>query len=64
MQSIDINNKVFLCLNKKEFWAFFGRKTKGKMKGVLALRNSAGVSVTIIIVQRESLRHFQTHLGT
>ena len=34
--------------NKKEFWAFVGRRTKGK-KGIVAFRNSAGVSV----VQRE-----------
>ena len=30
--------------NKKEFWAFVGRRTKGKKKGIVALRNSAGAS--------------------
>ena len=30
----------------KEFWAFVSRRTKGKKKGIVALRNSAGVSVT------------------
>ena len=32
--------------NRKEFWAFVGRRTKGKRRGITALRNSAGVSVT------------------
>ena len=32
--------------NKKEFWAFVGRRTKGKKKGIVAFRNSAGVLVT------------------
>ena len=31
--------------NRKELWAFVGRRTKGK-RGITALRNSAGVSVT------------------
>ena len=31
--------------NKKSFWAFVGR-TKGKKKGIVALRNTTGVSVT------------------
>ena len=28
--------------NRKEFWAFVGRGTKAKKKGIVALRNSAG----------------------
>ena len=32
--------------NRKEFWAFVGRSTKGKRRGITALRNSSGVSVT------------------
>ena len=32
--------------NRKEFWAFACRRTKGKRRGVTALSNSAGVSVT------------------
>ena len=32
--------------NRKEFWGFVGRRTKGKRRGITALRNSAGVSVT------------------
>ena len=32
--------------NNKEFWVFVGGRTKGKKKGIVALRNSAGVSVT------------------
>ena len=32
--------------NRKKFWAFVGRRTKAKKKGIVALRNSAGISVT------------------
>ena len=32
--------------NRKELWGFIGRRTKGKRRGVIALRKSAGVSVT------------------
>ena len=32
--------------NRKEFWTFVGRMTMVKRRGVTALRNSAGVSVT------------------
>ena len=32
--------------NRKEFWAFVGIRTKGNRRGITALRNSAGVSVT------------------
>ena len=32
--------------NKKEFWSFVGRRTKGRKGGVEALRNDSGVSVT------------------
>ena len=32
--------------NRKELWGFIGRRTKGKRRGVTALRKSAGVSVT------------------
>ena len=32
--------------NKKIFWAFVGRRTKGKRGGIAALRNSSGVSVS------------------
>ena len=28
---------------RKSFWAFVGRRTKGKKKGIVALRNSTGV---------------------
>ena len=29
--------------NKKEFWSFVGRRTKGRKGGVEALRNDSGV---------------------
>ena len=32
--------------NRKELWGFIGRRAKGKRRGVIALRKSAGVSVT------------------
>ena len=32
--------------NKKEFWSSVGRRTKGRMVGVEALRNDSRVSVT------------------
>ena len=31
--------------NRKEFWAFVGRRTKGKMRGMTTCRNGAGASV-------------------
>ena len=37
--------------NKKEFWAFVGRRTKGKKKGIVALRNSAGALQATRFVQ-------------
>ena len=33
--------------SKKEFWAFIGRKNKGKKRNIAFLRNEAGISVTI-----------------
>ena len=32
--------------NKKEFWAFVGRRTKGRKEGISALRSDTGVSVS------------------
>ena len=32
--------------NRKEFWAFVGRRTKGRKRAISALRNNAGVSIT------------------
>ena len=50
--------------NKKEFWAFVGRRTKGKKKGIVALRNSAGVSVTSTKGKLEVLKTHYRHLGS
>ena len=47
--------------SKKEFWAFVGRRTKGKKKGIVALRHSAFVSVTSI---RESWRYLRCIMDT
>ncbi len=48
--------------NKKEFWVFVGRRTKGKKKGILALRNSTGVSVTSTKGKLEVLKTHYRHL--
>ena len=49
--------------NKKEFWAFVGRRTKGKKKGIVASRNSAGVPVTSTKGKLEVLKTHYRHLG-
>ena len=32
--------------NRKELWAFVGRRTKVRKRAISALRNNAGVSIT------------------
>ena len=46
--------------SRKEFWAFVGRRTKGKKKNITSLKSDAGVSVTgkLEVLQK----HYQ-HLG-
>ena len=34
--------------SRKEFWAFVGRRTKGKYKNITSLKSKAGVSVSIV----------------
>ena len=34
--------------NRKEFWAFVGRKTKGKNKNIASLKSDTGMSITSI----------------
>ena len=34
--------------NRKEFWAFVGRKTKGKIKNIASLKSDTGMSITSI----------------
>ena len=41
--------------NRKEFWAFVGRMTKGRKRAISALKNNAAVSITT------KLRIFQSH---
>ena len=50
--------------NKKEFWAFVGRRTKGKKKGIVTLRNNAGVSVTGTKGKLEVLKIHNRQLGS
>ena len=46
--------------SKKEFWAFVGRRTKGKRKKIPSLKSEAGVSVTSTRGKLEVLqRHYQ-----
>ena len=44
--------------NRKEFWAFVGRRTKGRKRAISALRNNAGVSITST---KGKLWIFQSH---
>ena len=44
--------------NRKEFWAFVGRRTKGRKQAISALRNNAGVSITST---KGKLRIFRSH---
>ena len=44
--------------NKMEFWAFVGRRTKCRKKGISSLRNESGVSVSST---RGKLRVLQGH---
>ena len=32
--------------NRKQFWAFVGRKTKGKKKNIASLNSDTGMSIT------------------
>ena len=50
--------------NKKEFWAFVSRRTKRKKKRIVALRNSAGVSVISTKGKLEVLKTHYKHLGS
>ena len=47
-----------------KIWAFVGRRTKGKRRGITALRNSAGVSVTSTRGKLEVLKRHYQQLGT
>ena len=49
---------------KNKFWPFVGRRTKGKKKGIVALRNSAGVSVTSTKGKLEVLKMHYRHQGS
>ena len=61
--NIDKANSDYEC-NKKEFWAFVGRRTKDKKKGIVALRNSTSVSVTSTKGKLEVLKTHYRELGS
>ena len=48
---------------RKSFGPFVGRRTKGK-KGIVALRNSAGVSVTSTKGKLEVLKTHYRHIAS
>ena len=46
--------------NRKEFWAFVGRKTKGKKKNIASLKSDTGMSITSTRGKLEVLqKHYQ-----
>ena len=46
--------------NRKEFWAFVGRKTKGKNKNISSLKSDTGMSITSTRGKLEVLqKHYQ-----
>ena len=49
--------------SRKEFWAFVGR-TRGKRRGIAALKNSAGVLVTSTNGKLDVLMKHYQGLGT
>ena len=49
--------------SKKEFWAFVGRRTKGKKQNIASLRNEAGVSVTSTKGKLEAFQKHYEQLG-
>ena len=47
-------------MNRKEFWAFVVRKTKGKKKNITSLKSDTGLSLTSTIGKLEVLqKHYQ-----
>ena len=46
--------------NRKEFWAFIGRKTKGKKKNIASIKNDTAMSITSTRGKLEVLqKHYQ-----
>ena len=46
--------------NRKEFWAFVGRKSKGKKKNIASLKSDTGLSLTSTRGKLEVLQmHYQ-----
>ena len=55
----EVVNAVFEG-NRKEFWAFVSRRTKGKYKNITSLKSKAGVSVSSTQGKLEVLwRHYE-----
>ena len=50
----------YVTTNRKEFWAFVGRKTKGKKKNIASLKSDTGMSITSTRGKLEVLqKHYQ-----
>ena len=50
--------------NRKEFWAFVGRTSKGSRKGTASLKSTSGSCVTSTKGKLEVLREHYERLGT
>ena len=50
--------------NKKEFWAFVGRRTKGRKGGISALKSDTGVSVSSTKGKLDILQSHYERLGS
>ena len=51
-------------VNKKEFWAFVSKRTKGRKKGISSLRNEAGGSVSNTKGKLQVLQGHYQRLGS
>ena len=50
--------------NRKEFWAFVGRTSKGNRKGIVSLKSTSGSCVTSTKGKLEVLQEHYERLGT
>ena len=60
---VDEKVNVDFDWSRKEFWAFVGRRTKGKKKNITSLKSDAGVSVTSTRGKLEVLQKHSQRLG-
>ena len=59
-KKLNIWNELVEKVNRKEFWAFVGRKTKSKKKNIASLKSDTGMSITNTRGKLEVLqKHYQ-----